>query len=301
MGKSLESSENNMNDKQLNNSTVYTSLARQVADLFTSLSQVEAIALSGSQAGGTIDQSSDIDLYVYTRSDIPLADRKEIVARSGGALQGDFGMTYWGPGDEWFNSPTGIEVDIIYFDATWTDNQIQRVIERHEASLGYTTCLRNIVQHSQVLYDPQGWFQALQLKAQVEYPDALRHNIITFNHPVLRDVIPAYTNQLAKAVNRKDLVSVNHRLAALLASYFDIIFALNRELHPGEKRLLNLALTRCSTLPVNMEEDITLVIQSSSTTEQTFLGYLTNLLDHLDQWLEQEGFGPFVLRAKTIA
>lgn len=290
-----------MNENQLNKPTVYTSLARQVADLFASLSQVEAIALSGSQAGGTIDQSSDIDLYVYTCSDIPLADRKEIVARSGGASKANLGMTYWGSGDEWFNSPTGIEVDIVFFDAIWIENQIQRVVERHEASMGYTTCIWHLVRHSQVLYDPQAWFRALQLKAQVEYPEGLKHNIVAFNHPVLRDVIPAYANQLAKAVKRKDLVSVNHRLAPLLASYFDIIFALNRELHPGEKRLLNLALTRCSTLPVNMAEDITMVIHSSISADQTFLGYLTNLLDHLDQWLEKEGFGPFVLPAKTIA
>ena len=59
----------------------------------------------------------------------------------------------------------------------------------------------------------------------------LRQNIIALNYPVLRGVIPAYANQLEKAVKRHDLVSVNHRLAALFASYFDIIFAVSRQLH----------------------------------------------------------------------
>ena len=284
----------------MNTISVYTSLARQLADLFASLPQVKAIALGGSIMGGVTDQSSDIDLYVYTQADIPLVDRQGIVARSGGASQENLGMTFWGSGDEWFHAPTGIEVDIVYFEAQWIENQIQRIIDKHEASLGYTTCLWYIVRNSQVLHDPEEWFQNLQKKASTKYPDPLRQKIITLNYPVLRNVIPSYTNQLAKAVKRHDLISINHRLAALLASYFDIIFALNRELHPGEKKLLNLAQTRCVKLPVDFAGDITAVIQSSCMADQTFLGYLTMLLDHLDQWLEQEGFQTFISNSKPV-
>jgi hypothetical protein len=296
----LESGEEYINKNRMNASTVYTSLARQLVDLFASLPQVKAIALGGSLVSGITDQSSDIDLYVYTQTDIPQEDRQEIVARSGGASQVNMGMTYWGSGDEWFNAPTGIEVDIVYFDAQWMESQIQRVIGKHEASLGYTTCLWHIVRNSQVMYDPQKWFQNLQKRASVEYPEPLRQNIITLNYPVLRDVIPAYANQLAKAVKRHDLISVNHRLAALLASYFDIIFALNRELHPGEKKLLNLAQARCTKLPVDLTADIAAVIHLSGTADETFLVNLTRLLDHLDQWLEQEGFNTPISHSRPV-
>jgi hypothetical protein len=277
----------------LNATSDHSILARNLTDFFASLPQVEAIALGGSQTDGVTDHSSDIDLYIYTRADIPLAERQDIVARSGGATQADLGMTYWGPGDEWFNIPTGIEVDIIYFDALWIENQIQRVVEKHEASLGYTTCLWHTIRHSQVLYDLRGWFNGMKIKAQEDYPEPLRKNIIALNHPVLRDVIPAYANQIVKAVKRHDLVSVNHRLAALLASYFDIVFAVNRELHPGEKRLLDLTQSRCVKLPEDMVDDITTVIQTSCTPDLNFQSQLMILLDHLDQWLEQEGFGHF--------
>jgi hypothetical protein len=284
----------------MNVSTDYTTLARQLVDLFASLPQVQAIALGGSHMGGITDQSSDIDLYVYTQVDVPLEDRQGIVARSGGALKANLGMTYWGLNDEWFNAPTGIEVDIVYFDAQWMESQIQRVIGKHEASLGYTTCLWHIVRNSQVMYDPLKWFHDLQKKASVEYPEALRQNIIALNYPVLRNVIPAYINQLVKAVKRHDLISVNHRLAVLLASYFDIIFAVNRELHPGEKKLLSLTQARCKKLPVDLTSDINAVIQSSCRADQTFLVNLTRLFDHLDQWLKQEGFDPLIPHSRMV-
>lgn len=52
------------------------------------------------------------------------------------------------------------------------------------------------------------------------------------------------------------MVSVNHRLAGFLASYFDVIFAKNEILHPGEKRLVKFALDNCKILPQNFEPNI---------------------------------------------
>jgi hypothetical protein len=94
------------------------------------------------------------------------------------------------------------------------------------------------------------------------------------------------------AAQRGDLVSLNHRTAALLASYFDILFALNRELHPGEKRLLEHAQSRCACLPVDMAENVAAVLAASATGDPLLLACLETLLDHLDQLLEQEGFDP---------
>lgn len=47
--------------------------------------------------------------------------------------------------------------------------------------------------------------------------------------------LPSYDRQIKKAQERGDIVSVNHRITAFLESYFDVIFALNRQTHPGEK------------------------------------------------------------------
>jgi hypothetical protein len=248
------------------------------------------VAVAGSQGSGTSDAASDIDLYVYTRSDIPLEERRRILERAGGASRANLGLAFWGPGDEWIHAASGIEVDVVYFDAAWMDSQVRQTLQEHQARLGYSTCFAYTICHSQVFYDPEGWFTVLQAASRVPYPEPLRRNIIALNHPVLRGVIPAYTTQIEKAVQRADLVSMNHRLAALFASYFDILFAFNRELHPGEKRLVEHTLARCGRLPVDMKNDIDGVLAASCSYNPELLDRLSTLLDHLDALLAGEGF-----------
>jgi predicted nucleotidyltransferase len=263
-------------------------LALQVAEHFAKHPQVEAVALGGSHSAGVADAGSDIDVYVFTRADIDTATRASIIAALGGASRANIGMTFWGPGDEWFHAPSGIEIDATYFDATWLEGQLERVILQHQPSLGYTTCFWRTVKQARPLYDRGGWFAAMQQLSQAAYTEALRHNIIQFNHPVLRNVIPAYLHQIEKAVQRQDVVSVNHRVAALLASYFDILFALNRVLHPGEKRLLAYAQTECAMLPADLPIDVTALLASAASGQPGTIACANALLDHLDVLLEQE-------------
>ncbi|HNT53908.1 MAG TPA: DUF4037 domain-containing protein [Anaerolineaceae bacterium] len=258
-------------------------LARKLADCFASLSQVAAIGLGGSQTGGVPDAASDIDLYVFTRGEaIPLTVRQAVLEQTGGASRADLGLDYWGPGDEWYDRATGIEVDLVYFDADWMQQQINRVLMDHQPSLGYTTCFWQTCRQIQIFHDPHGWLGALQAFARQDYPEALRRNIINLNQPVLRQIIPSYHHQIAKAVQRGDWVSINHRLAALLASYFDIIFAVNRVPHPGEKRLIAHATATCRRLPVDMAADIEVVLAAAAHPDPDFLAHLDRLLDRLD-------------------
>lgn len=265
-------------------------LARQIAKLFASLLQVEAVALGGSRSSGASDASSDIDLYIYTRAEIPLDARQAFVERSGSATETSLNMNYWGLCDEWVHALTSVEIDISYFEAHWMEDRLDWVINRYQANLGYTTCFWYTIRQSIALRDPRGWFSTLQNLCQSEYPEALRQNIIALNHPVLRSIIPSYSNQLDKAVKRRDLVSINHRLAALFASYFDILFALNRQLHPGEKRLVEMAVANCIKLPAKMEADITAILQSASVELASLSALVARLLDRLDRLLESEGF-----------
>ena len=78
--------------------------------------------------------------------------------------------------------------------------------------------------------------------------------------------MPAYPKQIIKAVQRNDFVSINHRITEFLASYFDLLFAINEVTHPGEKRLVQLCKTQCKILPENFEENLNL-----SSAEKIFL------------------------------
>ena len=96
---------------------------------------------------------------------------------------------------------------------------------------------------------------------------------------LLRDKpFASYYEQIEKALKRNDIVSVNHRISAFLASYFDIIFAKNKLLHPGEKRLIKYAQDNCKILPkdfgVNIEK---LLIQPDGETLKTLDIMLENL------------------------
>lgn len=263
--------------------------ARQLASYFAVLPQVTAVALGGSLSSGAADSGSDIDLYIYTADSLPLAERQAIVAQAGGASQSDLGLSYWGPGDLWIDAISGILIDCNYFEAHWMQEQLERVLDAHMPSLGYTTCFWRTIQQSHMLYDAHGWFRALQERSQAAYPEALAHNIIRYNHPVLRGILTSYHHQIESALKRQDLVSVNHRLAALLASYFDIIFALNRVLHPGEKRQLAFALSQCQQLPEAMQADLELVLKAAGPAHAELLHHLGRLLDRLDAVLREAG------------
>ena len=261
-------------------------LARQVAERFSAFPQVEAIALGGSVAAGAADHNSDIDMYVYTVEIIPLVQRAAVV-EGFGTTRADLDLQYWDLGDEWYHAETGIEVDMIYWSTTWIEEQINRVLKNHQANLGYTTCFWNTILHSVPLYDRKGWFHGLQSLCQRPYPEELRRAIISKNHAVLRQIIPSYYHQIEKAILRKDTISINHRVAALLASYFDIIFALNSLPNPGEKRVLEIAAKQCKLIPENMHKDVSEVLLAAAQENGNLLGRVDRLIDRLDEVLEK--------------
>ena len=94
---------------------------------------------------------------------------------------------------------------------------------------------------------------------------------------MLDGVIASYDSQIIKAYQRGDFVSVNHRISAYLASYFDIIFALNKMYHPGEKRLVEIVKKKCNLIPKDFEKNISLLLRNEDI-ENTLENMYNNLL-----------------------
>jgi len=264
--------------------------AQEIADHYAAIPEVVAVALGGSHASGADDDRTDIDLYVYYPvypAAVPRAARAALAVRR--ASQVELDNRFHEPGDEWVETDIGLAVDVIFRDTAWIEGELHRVLDRHQASLGYSTCLWANVLSSRILFDRDGWFSALQAGARRPYPEPLRRAIIAKNHPMLRDAHGAYRRQLEHAVSRGDPMSTNRRVAALLAAYFDILFALNRLPHPGEKRLLALAMERCTTLPLGMTDDVHGLLRAAGAADATVVAAADRFIDALDDLLMVEG------------
>jgi hypothetical protein len=262
-------------------------ITEQIAERFAAVPEVTAVALAGSATTGSGDVYSDYDIYVYANAPVPLKMRTALAHELG---QPPFWLnnTFWETGDEWQERATGRGLDIMYRDPNWTNGELERVLVRHEAYMGYSTCIWYNIKNSQPLFDRKGWYQELQAKANVPYPPELKRAIIAKNHPILRQTPYSYVHQLEVAAARQDIVSLNHRVAALVASYFDILFAVNKQPHPGEKRLLAKSKKLCSNVPADLETDVAALLSAVVTPNSAIVERANILLDKLDALLKDE-------------
>ena len=194
---------------------------------------------------------------------------------------------FWGDGDEFILRNSNVQVDIAYFEYDWLKDGLEKVLHDNIACTGYTTCFWHNVKNTIIVYDKDGRFTELQNKCNIKYPEKLKMNIIDKNYPILRNAFSSYYHQVEKAINRKDLVSINHRVSAFLASYFDIIFAINEMPHPGEKKLVDIVEHTCNRKPINFKENIIKLLDSISKADTDILDNMNLIVDYLDVLLDE--------------
>lgn len=247
---------------------------------FATLPEVEAIALGGSRANANYDEKSDYDLYIYCTSIPHESTRKHILEKCCQYME--IGNSFWELEDD-CTLKDGVDIDILYRNIEDFSQTICSVVEEHTAYNGYTTCMWHNLLHSRILYDKNGELESLQNKYQIPYPNELRDNIICKNFRLLTGNLPSYDAQIKKAFARKDMVSVNHRTAAFLESYFDIIFAMNKLTHPGEKRMVQYAKEQAKILPANFEENLDKLFENVFTDSDKTLQVLQEMVNGLEE------------------
>lgn len=215
--------------------------------------RTEAIALGGSRATKLSDNSSDYDVYVYVSENIPEEARRDMLSEYCSVTE--IGNRYWEYEDNCVMTD-GIPADIIYRDMGDFEEGLRRTVIGCVPANAYTTCMWHNLLNSEIIFDRKGSLGALREKYDLPYPERLRENIIRRGRQLLSGCIPSYDMQIKKAVLRGDKTAVTHRTAEFLASYYDVIFALNRLTHPGEKRLEEICARQCGLLPRNFSENL---------------------------------------------
>lgn len=256
-------------------------LFESIINSLKSLDEVDCIALGGSRSTGENDAKSDYDIYVYCNSDIGYDLRSKALLPF--CSEAEICNHYWESEDNCVMKD-GVSIDIIYREIAKFEHYLKMVVDDGFAFNGYTTCFWHNIVTCKVIFDKSGKFSDLKSKYTKPYPDILKKNIIQKNRNLLSGCLPSYDMQIKKAVLRGDLVSVHHRITEFLASYFDIIFAVNELTHPGEKRLVSLCKKHCNILPENFEENINALL--ASVTKGNSYDIVTDMVQALDKIIE---------------
>lgn len=253
---------------------VQTTIQRVIEPL-GGMQGVVAVSLGGSTQSGLFDDESDLDLHVYWRA--PLADnpsravRLEQVADAGSIT---VGITSWGLEDAL--RINGRTIELIYIELDDLQAQIDQAYGTGLNGEGYTTAQLYSVAQGCVVYDPAGVVSDMQDRLRAEYPAPTRKLLLRHNPGLLL----IYLKQLQLAQRRGDLLSVQHRRYTVQMVYFNLLFALNSQYHPGEKRLL-IHGERCALRPSNLVarwNDVACLAADDSKLADMFTALIDDLL-----------------------
>jgi hypothetical protein len=207
---------------------------------------VIAVSLGGSVGSGLADAASDLDFHVFwTEPLASLAERKTHLATIAdeGSIIVRPGTASWDL-EDWF-AIGGRLVELIYI--AWRDVEAD-VTQAYASGLTdaeFTTARLHNYAHGRAIHDPTGVLRATQERLNLTYPEATR-DLLLRREP---ERLAMALKQLRVAQGRRDLLFVQHRRYTVQTIYFNLLFALNRLYHPGEKRLLKHA-ERCKLRPL---------------------------------------------------
>jgi hypothetical protein len=218
---------------------------RSIVAAIADLTGVLGVSLGGSVAAGFADAASDVDLHVYWRA--PLAEpaaRAERLARVADAGSVAVEFLTWGREDRL--RVGGRLVELIYVPLDELQAEVEQAYGAGLSGEGFVTAQLNYAANGRLLHDAAGEVAAIRQRLVDAYPEATRRLVLRDNPFPMR----TYLAQLRGAQSRGDLLYVQHRRYAVQMVFFNVLFALNRRYHPGEKRLLR-HLEHCPIRPAD--------------------------------------------------
>jgi len=259
---------------------------QETANAIGGITGVEAVAWGGSAAMGVADAHSDFDFYVCTNAPVSVENRRSIIAER--SRHSQLNNTFWELEDEWIDQENR-RFNAMYRACDFVLGEVAARLDGYSADLGYTTAYCFSVANGYILYDPRQWLATLRQRLSQPLPEPLVRSILAKNRPVLGGGMQScYLAQMKAAIARGDLISLNHRVAVWIASYTDILFAVNRTYHPGEKRLLAY-MQGLSDLPEKALEDVPRLCALAGSLSSPIIEHVAGMLERLDLWLTGNG------------
>lgn len=251
---------------------------------FSALPEVQAIALGGSRATGNNDKKSDYDIYIYLTTPLSPEIRKHILDKYVSYLE--LNNQFWENEDNG-TFKDGVDFDILYRNLDDFTDSLSYVVEKHNAYNNYTTCFWHNLLTSKIVYDKYGNLAKIVERFNVPYPEELKQNIINRGMRLLTESIASFEYQIKKAVERKDMVSILHRTTEFMAVYFDIIWAINKKTHPGEKRLVELTERECPILPADFRSNIDILFKNMFIEPESNVQNIANMVAEIKKLIGQ--------------
>ena len=222
-------------------------VARTLAAGVAAIAGVVAVSLGGSAAYGLADAASDLDLHVYYRGALASTEHRLAqlahIADTGSVTS----VTTWGL-EDWLRLD-GQHAELIYIDLDELQATAARAYHPGLIDEAFVTAQFAYLAEGRVLHDSTGEITALRKGLRANYPEATRAALLRDN-PIR---LHAYLKAIRTAQTRGDLLYVQHRRYSVQMVFFNLLFALNRRYHPGEKRLA-IHGERCPIRPVSLAD-----------------------------------------------
>lgn len=129
-------------------------------------------------------------------------------------------------------SQQGLPVELVFLDLAEVERLLVRAFGEGLDDPAYPTAFLYTVANCVPTAD-NGVLAELKARLAV-YPMATRSRLVA----VLPEFLETYLGQIRSSQRRGDLPAVAHRVGHLVDTWFNLLFAVNSQLQPGEKRLL---------------------------------------------------------------
>lgn len=242
-------------------------IAAKAVELLRQFDQVEAVGLAGSQASGTADRYSDLDLQAVTAREHPAAASRKAVYQSApgvevGPLDHCVSAEFEAPPFSTSFAVDWLRIDGMPCDVLWiTREGIERVFARIAQDVDHPETAAVWARDIQVLFDPRGALQQLVGRCP-QYTEARARRKAASKLGSAHFFICRW-GVLDKALRRGDVAGYYQGETYMVSTLVSALYAANRTWQHNLRRL-RAAADRFEILPANFVDRLESLIRRRS-------------------------------------